>query len=67
MCFVNVQSSLHENVVCARIGNAAYIIIITCIISCDVAVMVRSHKKISLGNFLRGGEGDKEELPPINS
>ena len=31
MCIVNVQSSLHENVVfsvCAHMGNAAYIILI---------------------------------------
>ena len=46
--FVNVQSSLHENVVfsvCARMCNAAYVI----------SIMWNS-KKIS-GNFLRGGEG----------
>ena len=61
VCFVNIQSSLHENVVfsvCARMGNAAYIIFIMWNsisgldawyhfrfnISCGVAVMVRGHQ-----------------------
>ena len=75
MCFVNKQSSLHENVVGARMGNAAYIIFIMrnsisgldawyhfrLNISCGVAVMGRSHKKKS-GIFLRGGEGGKNIL-----
>ena len=68
---VNVQSFFHENVVfsvCARMDNASYIIFIMWnsisgleswnYFSCGVAVMVRSHKKIS-GNFLRGGGGQK--------
>jgi len=63
VCFVNLQSSLHENVVssvCARMGNAAYVIFIMWNsisgldtwyhfqfnISCGVAVKVISHKKI---------------------
>ena len=64
MFFVNIQSSLHENVVlsvCARMGNAAYIIFITwnsisgldawnhirfnIICGVAVAVMGRSHQK----------------------
>ena len=62
MSIVNVQSSLHENVafsVCARMGNAAYIIFVMWNsisglnalyhfqfnISCGVAVTVRSHQK----------------------
>ena len=59
VCFVNIQSSLHENVIVARMGNAAYIIFIMWNsissldawyhfwfnISCGVAVMVRGHKK----------------------
>ena len=35
VCFVNVQSSLQENVVfsvCACVGNAAYIIFIMCVL-----------------------------------
>ena len=65
MHFVNVQSSLHENVVfsvCARMGNATYIIFIMWNsisgleawyhfqfnISCGVAVTVRSDKKIQV-------------------
>ena len=75
MCIVNVQSSLHENVffsVCARMGNAAYIMFIMLNsisrleawyhfrfnISCGVAVAVRGHKKDS-GNFLGEGIGKK--------
>ena len=64
VCFVNIQSSLHENVVVARMGNAAYIIFIMWNsisgldawyhfrfnICCGVAVTVRGHKKKS-GNF----------------
>ena len=65
VCFVIVQLYLHENVifsVCARMGNAAYIIFIMWNsifgvdawynfrfnISCGVAVKVRSHQE----NFL---------------
>ena len=75
VCFINVQLSLHENVVfsIACIDNAAYIMFIMWNsisgldtwyhfqfnISCGVAVMVRSHKKNS-GNFLRGGERGKK-------
>ena len=76
VCFVNVQSSLHENVVfsvCVCVVNAAYIIFIMWNsisgldawyhfrfnISCGLAVMEKSHKKIS-GNFLRGGERGKK-------
>ena len=61
VCFINVQSSLLENVVfyvCARMGNAAYILSIMrnsisgldawyyfrFNVSCGVAVMVRSHQ-----------------------
>ena len=67
--FINVQSSLHENVVfsvCAPMDNAAYIIFIMWnsisslkpwyhfrfIISCGVAVTVRSHQKFSY--FFKG-------------
>ena len=61
VCFINVQSSLHTNVVflvCARMCNAAYIFIMwnstsgldACYhfrlnISCGVPVTVRSHPK----------------------
>ena len=59
VCFVNIQSPLHENV-CARIGNAAYIIFIMWNsisgleawyhfrfnISCGVTVTVSHQKKI---------------------
>ena len=59
--------------VCACVGNAAYIISIMWNsisgldawyhfrfnISCGLAVMGRSHKKIS-GNYLRGGERGKK-------
>ena len=78
MCFVNVQSSLHENdvfSVSARTCNAAYVIFIMwnsisgldCYhfrlnISCGVAVTVRSHQKKMSGNFLRGGEGGGRNL-----
>ena len=72
VCFVNVQSSLQENVVfsvCARMCSAAYVIFIMWNsisgldawyhfrfnISCGLAIMGRSRKKIS-DNFLRGGE-----------
>ena len=64
VCFVNIQLSLHENVVfsvCARMGNAAYIIYIMWNsisgleawfpfwfnISCGVAVTLRGPKKMS--------------------
>ena len=72
VCFVNLQSSLHENVVfsvCALMCNAAYVIYIMWnflsgldawyhfrLNSCGVAVTVRSYKKKS-GYFLRGGKG----------
>ena len=62
VCFVNVQSSLPKNVVfyvCARMGNATYIIFIMWNsisglealyhfwfnISCGMAVTVRGHQK----------------------
>ena len=72
MCLVNVQLSLHENVVFSvSVRIAAYVIFImwnsisglyTCYhfrlnISCGGAVTVRSHQKKISGNFLRGGEG----------
>ena len=58
VCFVNVQSSLHENVL-AHMCNAPYVIFIMCNsisgldacyhfrlnISCGVAVTVRCHQK----------------------
>ena len=61
--------------VCACVGNAANIIFIMWNsisgldawyhfrfnISCGLAVMEKSHKKIS-GNFLRGGERGKKKL-----
>ena len=58
VCFVNIQSSLHENVVfsvCACLGNAAYIIFImlnstkhTCLIckySFNTQIKLREHKE----------------------
>ena len=71
VCFVNIQSSLHENVVGACMGNAAYIIFIMWNsisglaawyhfrfnISCGVAVKVRSHQeKFDVYVYREGGK-----------
>ena len=61
VCLVYLQSSLHEIVVfsvCARMGNAAYIIDTWYhfrFISCGVAVKVRSHQEKFHEIFLRKG------------
>ena len=73
MCFVSVQSSLHENVVYsvfARMGNASYIIFImwNSISGLDtwyhfrfniscVVAVTVKSHQKLSGNFLRGGEG----------
>ena len=73
VCFVNIQSSLHENVVfsfCMRIDNAAYIMFIiwNSIPSSDAWYHFRFNiswgvavtvrsHQKVLGNFLKGGEG----------
>ena len=70
MCFVNIKSSLHENVVGARMGNAAYIIFIMWNsisgldawyhfrfnISCGGAVTVKSHQNKNQVIFKGRGE-----------
>ena len=75
----HLQSSLHENVVffvCARMGNAAYIIstmwnFISGLdtwyhfqfnISCGVAVKVRSHQEKNQVIFVWGGEGGRKRI-----
>ena len=76
MCIVNVQSSLHENVVFsvfARMDNAAYIIFIMWDSISGLDTWYHFRFNISCGvavkgrshekksvNFLRGGEGAKK-------
>ena len=79
VCFGYVQSSLHENVVCsvcARMGNATYIIFIMWStisgldtwyhfrlnVGCGVAVNVRSQQEKFQVILLRGGEGGRKHF-----
>ena len=67
VCFVNVQSSLHDNVVfsvCALTDNVAYIMFImwNSISGLDAWYHFRFNISCGvavMGNFLRGGEGGK--------